>query len=341
MSSLSYYLIFLVPLSVILGYGIGGLFTFLTPLFVFGVVPVLDIAVGVSQKNPDSEAEARLKDSLSFKLITWLCVPVQIALVFWGGFVIAYGALTPLESAGFTVSMGVSSGIMGINVSHELQHRVNSGFEPILSRFMLWTVGYMHWAIEHVAGHHRNVATPLDPATARLGESFYAFLPRTVIGGFRSAWRIESLRLQKKGLAQWGKNNRMIRYGLAEMVLVAVFGIFLGVQAALYFIVQALTAVTLLEVVNYIEHYGLLRKTINGRYEPVQVTHSWNSSNYLTNRFLFNLQRHSDHHFDPGRRYPILRHFDESPQLPTGYAGMILAAVIPILWRGIMDKRVL
>lgn len=340
MSSLPFYLIFLVPLSVILGYRMGGFFTFLTPVFVFGVVPFLDIVAGISRVNPGPEEEARLKDALTFKLITWLCVPVQIALVFWGGFAVTHGGLTPLESAGFIFSMGVSSGIMGINVSHELQHRVNNGFEPLLSRFLLWTVGYMHWAIEHVIGHHRNVATPLDPATARLGESFYAFWPRTISGGFKSAWHIESLRLQKKGLKQWGLNNRMIRYGLAEITLVVIFGIFLSIQAALYFIAQALIAITLLEAVNYIEHYGLLRKEINGKYEPVHFTHSWNSSNYLTNCFLFNLQRHSDHHFEPGRRYPLLRHFDESPQLPTGYAGMILAAVVPPLWRSIMDKRI-
>jgi alkane 1-monooxygenase len=340
MSVLPYYLIFMVPLSVVLGYYIGGVFTFLTPVFVFGVVPILDIVIGISRKNPSPEEERKQSDAMSFKLITWLCVPLQIAVVLWGAFVITYGALRPIEVAGFVISMGVSSGIMGINVSHELQHRVNNSFEPLLSRFMLWTVGYMHWAVEHVAGHHRNVATPDDPATARFGESFYAFWPKTVCGGFKSAWLIEARRLGKKALPVWSTHNRMIRYGAAEIALVLAVGIFLGIGAAMYLVAQGVIAFTLLEIVNYIEHYGLLRKETGlGEYEPVSIIHSWNASNYLSNRFLFNLQRHSDHHSDPGRRYQVLRHFDESPQLPTGYAGMVIIAAIPPLWRSIMDRR--
>lgn len=340
MSVLPYYLIFLVPFSVVLGYSMGGAFTFLTPVLVFGAVPILDILIGISRKNPVPEEEKELGNALGFKLITWLCVPLQIAIVFWGAFVVTYGILGPIEIAGFVSSVGVSSGVMGINVSHELQHRVNNRFEPILSRFMLWTVGYMHWAIEHVAGHHKNVATPKDPATARFGESFFAFWPRTVFGGFRSAWQIEAKRLGKKALPLWSVHNRMIRYGSAELALVLVFGISLGIGAAVYLVTQGIIAFTLLEIVNYIEHYGLLRKeTSPGKYEPVSPVHSWNASNYLTNRFLFNLQRHSDHHNDPGRRYHILRHFDESPQLPTGYAGMVVIAAIPPLWRRIMHRR--
>ncbi|HQJ07711.1 MAG TPA: alkane 1-monooxygenase [Deltaproteobacteria bacterium] len=340
MSVLPYYLIFVVPFSVVLGYSLGGALTFLTPVLVFGVVPLLDIAIGVSRKNPAPEEEGKLSSALRFRLVTWLCVPLQIALVLWGAFVVTYEVLWPIEFAGFITSMGISSGIMGINVSHELQHRVNNSFEPFLSRLMLWTVGYMHWAIEHVAGHHRHVATPRDPATARLGDSFYAFWPRTVFGGFRSAWRIEAERLGKKGLPVWSLHNRMIRYGSAEIALVLALRISLGTEAAVYLVVQGLIAFTLLEIVNYIEHYGLIRReTSPGTFEPVSPVHSWNAGNYLTNRFLFNLQRHSDHHSYPGRRYQVLRHFDESPQLPTGYAGMVLIAVIPPLWRSIMDRR--
>lgn len=340
MSALPYYLIFLVPVSVVAGYTLGGLFTFITPLFVFVLVPVLDILMGVSKENLSHQEEHHLKDALHFKIITWFCVPVQVTLVFWGAFVIAYEMMDPVEAAGFVLSVGISSGILGINVSHELQHRVNNELEPLLARFMLWTVGYMHWAVEHIAGHHRNVATLQDPATARLGESFFAFLPRTVFGGFRSAWQIERRRMEKRGSKVWGPGNRILRYTAAEIALISVFGLFLGAGAALYFIVQSVIAWTLLEMVNYIEHYGLMRKKIDGRYEPVNITHSWNSSNYLTNRFLFNLQRHSDHHFEPGRRYQILRHFDQSPQLPTGYAGMILLAAVPPLWKRIMDPRI-
>jgi len=341
MNVASFYLIFLVPFSVVLGYVLGGVFTFVTPFFVFGVIPVLDIIIGARKNNPSKEQEPAMREKFSYRFITFLCAPVQVVMVLWGAYVISLGILTPVELAGFVFSMGTSSGVLGINVSHELQHRVNRKLEPILARIMLWTVGYMHWAIEHVAGHHRNVATPQDPATARMGESFYAFWIRTVIGGFRSAWQIEKSRLEKKNLPVVGVHNRMILYLLSEAALV--FGIFLvfGISAVLYFIVQAFIAFSLLEIVNYVEHYGLLRRQIGKeRYEPVTFIHSWNSSNWLTNRFLFNLQRHSDHHYKPERRYQILRHFDESPQLPTGYAGMILLAAITPLWRLVMDHRV-
>jgi alkane 1-monooxygenase len=342
MNSLPYYIIFLVPFSVVMGYALGGVFTFFTPVAVFGVIPLLDLFIGIDKDNPSPDMEQRLKDSLPHKLITWLAVPVQTGMVLWGAFAVTYGGLTPLEIAGFSISMGTSSGIMGINLSHELQHRVNNSLEPLLSRIMLWTTGYMHWAVEHVAGHHRNVATPGDPATARLGESFYAFWPRTVGDGFRSSWHIEKGRLEKKGISLWSTDNRILRYLAAEAALLLAFWVLLGAVAAVYFIVQCLMAISLLEVVNYIEHYGLLRRELSeGVYEPVNVTHSWNSSNTLTNIFLFNLQRHSDHHAEPGRRYQVLRHFDQSPQLPTGYAGMILLAVMPPLWRRVMDPRVL
>ncbi len=340
MTVLSYCLIFLVPFSVVLGYVLGGIYTFLTPVFVFGVVPVFDLFIGTSAENPKPEEEAALKEKNSFMIITIMCVPLQVAMVLWGAHVISLGRLTPLEVAGFVFSMGVSSGVMGINVSHELQHRVNLAIEPFLARIMLWTVFYMHWAIEHVAGHHKNVATPEDPATARLGESFYAFWPRTVFSGIQSAWSIEAARLRKKGLKVLGLRNRMILYALSELALFMILLVFFGLNAAVYIIVHGIIAFTLLEIVNYMEHYGLLRNKIDDHYEPVTFLHSWNSSNWLTNRFLFNLQRHSDHHYKPDRRYQILRHFNESPQLPTGYAGMIILAAIPPLWHMIMDHRV-
>ena len=338
---MSFYIIFLVPLTVVVGYYLGGVFTFLTPVIVFGVIPLFDILIGVNKENPPPEEEAALSDMLFYRIITMLCVPVQVIMVFWGAFVIARGVLTPMEIAGFTISMGVSSGILGINVSHELLHRVNLKIEPFLSRIILWTVLYMHWAIEHVAGHHKNVATPMDPETARLSESFYAFWFRTVFGGMRSSWNIEVTRLKKKNLRSISVNNRIILYAFSEIILLAGLFTVLGLSALAYFIFQSIVAFSLLEIVNYVEHYGLLRvKDSNGRYEPVTFVHAWNSSNWLTNRFLFNLQRHSDHHYKPDRRYQILRHFDDSPQLPTGYAGMIVLAAIPPLWRVVMDRRV-
>ncbi len=176
MRSFPYYLVLFVPLSVVHGYHLGGGFTFLTLWSIFGVIPFLDLFIGTSTRNPSPEQARRIKDALRFKIITWFCAPVQVGLVIWGAFVIAGGGLSALEMVGFTLSMGTSSGVMGINVSHELQHRVNHKFEPLLSRFMLWSVAYMDWAVEHVAGLHRHVATLDDPATARL--HLFCFCPQ-------------------------------------------------------------------------------------------------------------------------------------------------------------------
>ena len=262
-------------------------------------------------------------------------------MVLWGAYVVTYGALSPLETVGFVISVGLCSGAIGINVAHELAHRVNHPFEPLLARIMLCTVGYMHWAIEHVAGHHRNVATPPDPATARLGESFYAFWPRTVFGGYLSAWHIESQRLRRQGRMVFSLRHRIIQYTLLQLMWLVALMLIFNTAVVLYCLAQSLVAISLLEIVNYMQHYGLLRHKIDEtRYEPVQPHHSWNSCHRLTNYFLFNLQRHSDHHYRPQRRYQILRHYDTTPQFGTGYGGMVLLAAIPFLWRRMMDPQV-
>jgi alkane 1-monooxygenase len=340
MPALQYTVIFLLPLAVITGYLLGGGWNFLAPLLVFLLIPALDLVIGTSTKNPSPAEEEALSESRPHAVITWICAPLQVLLVAWGAWTVSRGTLSALEITGFTLSMGISSGAMGINVSHELSHRVKSRLEILLSRAMLSTVLYMHWAIGHVAGHHAMVATPHDPATARFGEPFWSFLPRTVSMGFVSSWNLEARRLARQGKLPWHPANRIIRYVAVEAALVLGVMIWLGPLATAFFLFQALVAIWLLETVNYVEHYGMRRKELGGgKYEPVRPVHSWNSSNILTNLFLFNLQRHSDHHYKPGRRYQILRHFEESPQLPTGYAGMILLAVVPPLWRAVMDDK--
>lgn len=333
--------VFVVPASVVAGHLLGGGWYWMTPLIVFGAIPLFDHLIGIDPSNPLPQKVAEPPRPTLWQIITWLCAPLQVALVVWGGSVITSGNLGFWDTLGFTLSMGISSGVVGINASHELQHRVTSRFEVWLSRALLMSVGYMHWAIEHVAGHHRHVATPRDPATARLGESFYQFLPRTVIGGLKSAIQIERQRLARLKHRPPFLHNRVIRYGILQLLFAVILAALWGWPAMAYWLAQSSVAVILLELINYIEHYGLLRERRGAGYEPVRVDHSWNSSHWLTNRFLFNLQRHADHHFRPGRRYPYLRHFEESPQLPTGYAGMLLLALAPPLWRAVMDHRVM
>lgn len=340
MRPLGFCIIFLLPLSVLTGYLIGGAWNFLAVVLVFGLVPILDILLGQNTRNPTEQEEEVLSERRAFRIITWACMPVQVILVVWGAYVVTHRPLSPLGLTGFVLSVGISSGALGINVSHELIHRINNRFEPLLGRIMLATVCYLHWAIEHVRGHHRTVATPEDPATARRGESFYAFWPRTVFGGFRSAYRIEAGRLARQAEGTASPRNALHGYVVIELLIVLALGWSFGLGAVLFFIAQSFVAVSLLEAVNYLEHYGMERKRLeDGRYEKVQPVHSWNAGHLVTNFFLFNLQRHSDHHYRPNRRYQILRDFRQSPQLPNGYAGMVLLTLIPPLWRRIMDKR--
>lgn len=243
--------------------------------------------------------------------------------------------MTTVASENFIITGGI-----GITVAHELVHK-NTFYQQLFGKILLSTVCYGHFLIEHVRGHHVNVATPKDPASARYGESFYRFYPRTVIGSFKSAWHLEQVRLQRKNLSNWSLYNHFWWIILAPVFIIAITYMTLGLSSALFFIVQSLIAFSLLEVVNYVEHYGLARKQLeDGRYERVSPKHSWNANHWLTNIILFHLQRHSDHHTHAGRPYQVLRHLEESPQLPTGYAGMIVLALIPPLWFKIMNPKV-
>ncbi|MEW5733638.1 MAG: alkane 1-monooxygenase [Thermodesulfobacteriota bacterium] len=342
MNPWTFLVVFMLPLVVIVGYLLGGAYNFLTPILVFGLIPVLDLILGRNTGNPSPEQEKVLLDDKRYRYITFAAAAVQVGMVLWGAWIVSHRSLGFLGFLGFALSMGISSGALGINVSHELAHRIDNPIEPLLSRIMLATTLYMHWSIEHVIGHHRFVATPRDPATARFGESFWRFLPRTVLGGVQSSWELETARVARKGKGPFSPSNRLLLFYVTELALVVFMAWAFGILGLIYFILQAAVAVGLLEIVNYVEHYGLeRRKRSDGEFETVKPIHSWNSSNWFTNYYLFNLERHSDHHFKPGRRYQVLRHFDESPQLPTGYAGMLVLAAVPPLYRKVMDPKVL
>jgi alkane 1-monooxygenase len=341
MRALPFTIVFLVPLSVVVGTLLGGWFNLLTPVSVFVVVPMIDLAVGADTRNPSPAEEPELEPRNSFRAITMACAPVTIGLVIWTTWRVSLGSMSWWAICLLALSVGINTGIMGINASHELQHRVNLKLEPRLARFILFFCLYAHWKVEHVIGHHALVATPEDPATAKRGQGYYRFWFQTVAGTARSAWRIERARLKRttRYRVKW-VHNRVLQDSFIEILLVAGVLYFFGWVPALFFVGQAFIAFSLLEIINYIEHYGLLRERLpDGTYEPVRPVHSWNSSNRVTNYFLFNLQRHSDHHFKPSRRYQLLRHFDEAPQLPTSYAGMVLVALVPSLFKRIMAKK--
>ena len=234
--------------------------------------------------------------------------------------------------------MGTVAGI-GINTAHELGHKRDK-LERRLSKVALAQSAYGHFYVEHNRGHHANVSTPEDPASARFGETFWAFLPRTVVGSLRSAWSLAAGPSAARA-AGWSPTNDVLNAWALSVVLFGVTIALFGPVVIPYVVVQAVFGFSLLEVVNYIEHYGLLRQRVaNGRYERCQPVHSWNSNNVVSNLVLYHLERHSDHHANPTRRYQSLRHFDEAPQLPSGYALMIGLAYFPPVWRRVMDRRV-
>ncbi|MCE5232236.1 MAG: alkane 1-monooxygenase [Mizugakiibacter sp.] len=249
-------------------------------------------------------------------------------------------AAGPAGRLGWLLSCGVLGGILAINVAHELIHKPGR-LEPFLGGVLLASVGYVGFKIEHVRGHHVHVATPADASSAPLGRSLYAFLPRALLRNAVAAWRLEAARLRARGQAVVSPHNELLRWNALWLAMLAAYALGFGVAGALFFLASGLVAAASLEVINYVEHYGLRRReTAPGRYERVDHRHSWNSSARLTNWLLFHLQRHSDHHAHARRRYQVLRHHDESPQLPAGYAAMFLLALLPPLWRRVMDRRV-
>jgi alkane 1-monooxygenase len=280
-----------------------------------------------------------LQASPYYRWITYLFVPAQyLALV------VAGAAWTrnpgPAGAIGLVLTAGLVNGI-AINTAHELGHKRES-VERWLSKVALAPTGYGHFFVEHNRGHHVRVATPEDPASSRLGESYWGFWARTVPGSLRSAWRLETARHRLRARTPWTIRNDILNAWAMTVVLGAALIAGFGPAVLPFLILQAVVGFSVLEAVNYLEHYGLLRqRNAAGRYEKVDPRHSWNSDRLLTNVFLFQLQRHSDHHANPLRRYQALRSFDVSPQLPAGYAAMLLLALIPPLWRRVMDRRVL
>lgn len=311
------------------------------PVFVYGLLPLLDKIIGNDPHNPPEEVVARLSQDKYYRYCVYAYLPLQYATLIGGVYLVVGGYLGWVGSLGVLVTVGMIGGV-AFNTAHELGHK-SEKYEAWLCKIAMAPVAYGHFYVEHNRGHHVRVATPEDPASSRYGESYWAFLPRAYFGGFKSAWNLEQQRLNKQGKPVWHWQNHNLQGWTMTVVLFAALTLWLGWLALAFLIVQALYASSLFEVINYLEHYGLCRQQNpdTGRYERCRPEHSWNSNHLVTNLFLFQLQRHSDHHANPTRSYQALRHYDDVPQLPTGYAGMIPLAYIPWLWRRVMNKRVL
>ncbi len=314
-------------------------FWFSGPLWVLVMIPVLDHLFGQDRANPPDWAVDQLSEDRFYRWCTFLFLPLQYASLVFACWVVGTHDLSWWQELGYALTVGTVAGI-AINTAHELGHKPS--VERLLAKVALAQSGYGHFYVEHNRGHHNRVATPEDPASSRLGESFWAFLPRTVIGSARSAWGLEAKRLRAQGRRVWSLDNDVLTAWSITVVLFAGLTAAFGWKVLPFLLVQAVFGFSLLEVVNYLEHYGLLRqKDDNGRYERCNPQHSWNSNHVASNVILYNLERHSDHHAHPTRRFQSLRHFDESPQLPSGYGLMLGLAYVPPLWRAVMDRRVI
>ena len=330
---------FVLPCALVAGERLGGVWTLLPLVLLLGLMPVFDTLAGLNVVNPADEDDD-LGRNPWFRAITWLWVPVQYGMIGWAVSRAASATLSPLEWAGFALSTGVIAGTIGITFAHELIHRPGK-FERALGEILLASTSYAHFAIEHVYGHHRYVGTPRDPATARFGESLYHFIPRCVVGSLASAWHIEAERLARRARSRWHPANRMLRYAATQVVLYVTAALVFGAAGAAFLLAQAIVAFSLLETINYIEHYGLERReTSPGQYERIAPWHSWNSSHRVSNWVLINLARHSDHHLTASKRYQLLEHVGGAPQLPAGYGTMFVVALLPPVWRRLMDPRV-
>ncbi|OWY23881.1 alkane 1-monooxygenase [Sphingobacteriales bacterium TSM_CSM] len=335
--ALKYFLAYVAPLIVLFSLLNANAWSYSAVVFVFIIIPFIELFTTGSTKNLSQWEEEIAKNDKTYDLLVYGMVPLQYFILLYFLFSIGNEALPMYVKIGMTSAFGMACGVLGINVAHELGHR-STRYEQIMSKMLLLTTLYMHFFIEHNRGHHKNVSTDDDPASSRYGETVYTFYFRSIWGGWISAWKLEAARLNKANLPFWSLHNEMLRFQVIQLGFVACIGLYFGLQTLVFYLFGALTGIFLLETVNYIEHYGLRRKKKGDRYERTLPAHSWNSNHPVGRILLFELSRHSDHHYMASRKYQILRHFEDSPQMPTGYPGMMLLALFPPLWFAVMHR---
>lgn len=330
-------LLYLGAVTAFLTHGFG---VWLPLLYAWVVIPVLELFINPDPSNLSEAEEELAKKSRWYDYMLYLIVPLQFFALGLFLFNVTFVSQPLIDVAGKTGVMGLLCGTFGINVGHELGHRSNKG-EQWLAKLLLLTSLYMHFFIEHNKGHHKRVATPEDPSSARYGESLYAFWLRSIVFSYRSAWKIANRDMDKQRQHRFSLHNEMVQFHLVQALFITTVFFLFGWLTTLLFLVAALEGILLLETVNYIEHYGLQRQQLaEGKYERAMPVHSWNSNHVIGRVMLFELSRHSDHHYLASRKYQVLRHHEASPQMPTGYPGMMILATVPPLWKKVMDKRV-
>ena len=339
MKRIKYLLVYLLPITVYISFTSKGFITFLPVILFFGIVPILELFFKADSENFDKETAKLEKENKLYSWILYATVPIQIVMLVFFFYVIQEPS-TITEYFGRVSAMGLMCGVLGINVGHELGHRQNK-IEVFLGELMLLTSLNTHFLPYHNGGHHFNVATPNDAATARKNEPLYVFWIRSHFSSYIQAWRIENNRLRYENQSVLSFKNKMVGYSMANILILSAIYYFFGVTVLISFISAAVIGILQLETVNYIEHYALLRKKNElGRYEKVRHHHSWNSDHIIGKLMLFNLSRHSDHHYNGSKPYQVLKSLPESPQMPTGYPGMMLLSLIPPLWFKYMNNKI-
>lgn len=339
MQKFNYLFVLTIPATVAVSFLLDGFWTFLPILYAFGAVPLLELLLPPQSKNYEGALMEARQNSRFFDAALVVCLPVQ--LFFFGWFLMAVNSpeLSWVTRLGRISGFGLMCGVLAINVAHELGHRPEKIYQN-MAKILLTTSLYTHFFIEHNRGHHKNVSTPNDPATARYGENLYAFWLRSMWHSYVHAWQLEQERLSRRGIKFWSWHNEMVQFTAIQFLMLGIVFLLFGAAVLAQFFVAAVLGMLLLETVNYIEHYGLMRRKVSeNRFENAAPIHSWNSNHLVGRALLFELSRHSDHHAHPARKYQVLRHHEEAPQMPTGYPGMMLLAAVPPLWFAVMHPR--
>jgi len=338
-SDLKYLAAYIIPLTGFIAIAYDGVYSFIPIILSFIILPITELILPTISTNLSHEEETQKLSQKFFSYLLYLNLPLVFTLL--GLYLIRMPeVLLVSDMIGKTMSIGLILASSGINVAHELGHK-QSSFDRIVAKSLLLPSHYMHFIIEHNLGHHLNVSTPEDPATSRKNELLYTFWVRSTVLSYISAWKIETNVLRKKGLGFWTPQNRMLQFTFLQLSYLTIVFLLLGAMALYAAIIVGIFSFLVLETINYIEHYGLVRKKkANGKYERVTSIHSWNSDHQLGRIILYELTRHSDHHFKANKKYQILQSHKESPQLPLGYPGSLLCSLIPPLWFKLMNPRV-
>ena len=340
MHRLKYLLAFALPIATWYGFTYDGWRCLFPLMIIFIVFPIIELFLSPDSANMEEKLAADEKNEPFYDRLLFLAVPIILGTFGYFFLVIENTAFGSMEFWSRVLAMGIISGIFGINVGHELTHRPKEKVAYYLGHLLLLTSLNLHFVPYHLGGHHRNVGKKTDPSTATKNEWLYSFWFRSQIGGYFQAWEIDNRITQEKGHSIYSWHNRMVRYSFITLIYLVSLFFLLGTYLFLIYLMVVIISICLLETINYIEHYGLVRqKNEKGMYEPVRHHHSWNSDHIFGRALMFNLSRHSDHHYNGSIKYQVLKSVPDAPQMPTGYPGMFVMAFFPPLWFYVMNPR--